>query len=336
MHRSRHLTAMALALTAFPAVAAETHFGFKPIIVNGSSAVSATALNNRDLVVGYFIDLNGNYAGFLKSGSVITVMPPLCKSGVDCFARPTAVNAAGDVVGYAYEGYTLGFLWRAGHYVAKGTVNMDYSAGEYSIGINNRGVEYYDYTAESNSDFEVFVGKPGAFTRITPPGSYPVITNINDNGTVVGVDGTSGLFLWKSGEFSNVLPPGGDEAYSGVLNAQDDVAGLFVDKRGLTHGFVYHDQGYTTFDVPGDPSTVYINSVNGINNSGRVVGVYTNTKSHEQGLFLYNGATVTTFGHYGDLDGLQIALNDEGVMIVADSSQAGITSRRVLCGGAGC
>jgi hypothetical protein len=56
--------AISFVLASVPACAAGTHFGFKQIVVAGSSNVQAHALNNRSAITGVYTDGSGSH-GFI-------------------------------------------------------------------------------------------------------------------------------------------------------------------------------------------------------------------------------------------------------------------------------
>ncbi|MEJ0047375.1 MAG: hypothetical protein WDN04_15645 [Rhodospirillales bacterium] len=143
-------------LLAQPAVADGTHFRVKPITVAGGANVSANAINNNGMIAGTY---GGGLNGFILSGTALTTLPPTfanCPDG--CVAVPTAINAAGDVVGTTFFGDVYAFLWHNGAYVAAGSFDLgltgDAAAAPVSTGrarnstITLSMVEYSSLTSE--------------------------------------------------------------------------------------------------------------------------------------------------------------------------------------------
>jgi hypothetical protein len=329
------LLPIVLPLLAGSASAASTRFGFKQIVIAGSTNVSAVALNNSTSIAGVYGDGTGLH-GFIKAGGAVIVLPPPI-ANCGCVAFPTAVNAGGDVVGSATYGQTYGFLWHQGAYVTAGSVVMGTGGGsDPVIGINKAGQEIFDsYTGDGI--YAAYAGAPGNFTALTPPGSFPFVDNINAHGVVAGQSSPLGpeVFIESAGTYTEIEPPGALDSAQGFINDRGQVAGLFQDSTGAQRGFVFHAGKYTIYDFPHGPGTI---EIDGINNAGRVVGVYLDPVKAIRRGFLFNGTTLSAFGQYGAADDVHVAINDAGTMLVSDYNGATGTysSHRVLCAGPGC
>src|SRR4029077_8689079 len=78
-------------------------------------------------------------------------------------------------------------------------------------------------------------------------------------------------FLYTGGAFRTIDVPGASDTQATGINNAGQIVGTFFD--GTTHGFVYAGGTFTTIDVPdADVFTGFINGVNGINDTGHVVG----------------------------------------------------------------
>jgi hypothetical protein len=337
MQMALRTASLSLALVASQAYAAGTHFGFKQIIIAGSSNVQATALNNKSVIIGDYTDANGASHGFIQNGSSLTMLPqPYSNCNEPSVAHPVALNAAGDVVGTSYcSDANYGFLWHNDAYVKAGAVTMGLG-GLPAIGINNKGEEFYnDYVG--SGIYTAWAGMPGAFMQIKPPGSFPFISSLNNQGVVAGSfdPDPPEVFTESNGVYAPILPPGALDSTGGFVNNNGLLAGLFQTQRGDYSGFVFNAGRYFTFVIPSAPTQATIDA---INNSGRVVGVYTDAVRNMQRAFLFNGTAVSVFGTFPSGDAVHVALNDEGTMLVYDYSvtQNTTTSWRVLCGGPGC
>jgi hypothetical protein len=320
---------------AQPAVARGTHFGMKPIVIAGSTNVNATAINNKRAIVGTF-DAGSATNGFILRGGVLTTLPPTFAGCVDpCVAVPTAINAAGAVVGQTFFGNSYGFLWRNGAYVGAGGFDLGLGGGYVAgPGLNNKSEEFYN--DHSGSGFYTpYFGTPGAMVPITPPGSFPEITSINNRGAVAGTFApfARSIFVKRNGKFVTILPPGAVASEGGFINDLGAVAGSYQDTASVWHGFVYHARKYARFDMPAPAASI---TVQAINNKGRVVGVHVGGKNSVQRVFLYNGNTVSVFGRHAAGDQLHLAMNDAGILLVSDYAAGVYRSWRVLCGGSGC
>jgi hypothetical protein len=172
------------------------------------------------------------------------------------------------------------------------------------------------------------------------PGDSPLLSGLNNRGVLVGRSGLQvngseieAAFAGGNGSYTTIAPPGATYVYSAAINDHGDVAGSYWDASHAYHGFVYAKGKYTVFDVPAKASALM---VGGINNLGRVIGVYTDPARSEQRLFWYNGSTVTGFGKFSEYDYVFPALNDRGEGIVQDSTGPTQTSYTILCTGPGC
>jgi probable HAF family extracellular repeat protein len=143
------------------------------------------------------------------------------------------------------------------------------AAGYYSNSVNNTTPDI-PYTYDE-------VG--GVFHVITIPGAVggAQATGINDSGVTCGffIDSNSVNHGWiiNRGIFMPLDVPGSTFTQALGLNNGGKVVGAFTDAAGLTHGFVYTiaTADFVTVDAPnGVGSTI----VNGINDSGKLVGFY--------------------------------------------------------------
>ena len=172
-----------LALAGTPSHAAGTHFGFKQIVVAGSSNVQAFALNNKSTIAGVYTDGNGSH-GFTLAGSTLTVLPTAYPCSSSNAPMPTSINAGGDVAGgVACGGEYFGFLWHNGAYVQSAEVLLGYNGP--TVGINNKGYVFYEYYGDAADNIS-YAGYPGAFAQVTPYGFDPLVTSVNNHGILAG------------------------------------------------------------------------------------------------------------------------------------------------------
>lgn len=317
-----------------PAIAGATRFALRQIVILGSTNVETAAINNKGAIVGGYLARAASKI-FVLSGGVVTVLPPTpAGCSASCIAIPTAINAAGAVVGQTYFGRSYGFLRTKGAYVNAAAFGLGLGGGMVAgPGLNNRGQEFYNGYIGSGF-YEPYFGTPGAMVQIKPPGSFPLIASINNHGVIAGTFAPyrPSVFVDRNSRFVVVTPPGAVATEGGFINDFDEVAGSYQDAVHVWHGFAYRGQKYASFDMP---TKVVSIAVQAINNSGRIVGAYTDIKN-VQHVFLYNGATVSVFGKYAPADQLHVALNDAGEMLLSDYSNDAYRSYRVRCRGGGC
>ncbi len=118
-----------------------------------------------------------------------------------------------------------------------------------------------------------FLLHQGKLTIISFPGAaggtFP--SSINNQGVIVGHyltgeqrDGAHG-FMWKSGAFTNIAPPGTVATFPVKISNNGDVVGTYIDSPQFEHGFSFDKGRYTTIDRPGFADT-QIAAVNSFDN----------------------------------------------------------------------
>ena len=114
------------------------------------------------------------------------------------------------------------------------------------------------------------------FATLTIPNAVSrQVTGINHLGELCGfyVDtaNVSHGFTLNFGIFTPVNFPGAASTTAFGLNDNGQVVGTYTDAGGLIHGFIYTAGSFQSVD---DPSGVGATIVNGINNSGVIVGFF--------------------------------------------------------------
>ena len=119
---------------------------FFTIPVSGAISVTATGINNKGTIVGFFNMSTGPTRSFLVTHSGHFAI--FGKAGAD-LTQAFGVNDSGEVVGaYTIGAQTFGFTWRAGH--GFHTVNDPHGVGSTLInGVNDAGDLVGFYTAAS-------------------------------------------------------------------------------------------------------------------------------------------------------------------------------------------
>ena len=193
------------------------------------------------------------------------------------------------------SGNTHGFVLTDGVYKT-----IDYPDASYTSinGINWHGQITGTYTDNTGVTHAFFLAENGQFTSLDP---YQGSTRtqggfINSQGQAVGTyrglnDYRSG-FIWSNDNFTktDINCPGDDPVLGTVVFGVNDygqVVGDCVTSDGNRHGFLLSEGVYTTFDPPGASLTI----AEGINNHGKIVGLYIDNTSaqNEHGFILSNG-----------------------------------------------
>ena len=136
------------------------------------------------------------------------------------------------------------------------------------------------------------------FTTISPPEAQETLANgINNEGQIVGYYFTGSgdprvvvhAFLLSGGVLTPLADPQGDSTTPASINDTGQIAGSY--NVGLDqHAFVLNGGVYSTIDPPGRGPFA---SANGINNSGRVIGYFTDPQQRQHGFQYANGQFVT-------------------------------------------
>jgi probable HAF family extracellular repeat protein len=274
--RTSLLLILLLSASAF-SQESKTKFTYKSLRVPGSSSTGPTGVNNLGDIVGSFSS-NGVGAGFLYSaGTFETIACPGASS-----TTANAINDSGVIVGSClFSGTSLqGFIYQNGTYTY---VNYPKAKLTSLNGINNQGEVVGEYYIETDS-YHGFLYSNGTFTVLGTKGT--TLSAINNAGMIAGnacinVDQCSageGVVYVKGPTRSKlqetVMYPGSTGTGLTGINDNGDLAGSWgPTPNGQQEGFVFikATNTFAGFDIKksGDMS------INGINNSGEIVGFYT-------------------------------------------------------------
>ncbi len=333
------------------AAAQPTHFGFKPIIVNGSSDVFVTAINDRSMIAGIYAS-GGQAYGFTSSGTSFITIPFVCSpfGTIQCVPVPSAINRHGLVAGVAFtpqnfEEEATYFTWQAGD-AAPAILTDSAALGEILLNDKN-GVALPCYTYV----YPYQLTQCGVFAGLIP--NIGLVKGLNDAATAQSLNRAGALagiqplmlhgeqvqagFLVSGGKVHSVLPPQATGVGSLVINDEFQLAGSYRDAAGLWHGFTQHGGQTTVFDLPTRNTPIVVTDEN---NSGRVVGYFGELPNGFYP-FLYNGVAAQRITDKPFSQTYpSIRINDEGTMIlgndVGSTAPFGSRSYRVLCAGPGC
>lgn len=148
--------------------------------------------------------------------------------------------------------------------------------------------------------------------------NYQIDPNI-ENATIIA---TNSVKTYSSYTYTNIDYPGAiSTAAYGINDIWDgsfingagqvgQVVGQYTDSNFVIHGFLLDGLiAFTPINYPGATSTV----ATGINNSGQIVGYWSN--STVGGGFLLNGGTYTSFNYPGSLSTTPSGINDAGQVV---------------------
>jgi hypothetical protein len=185
----------------------------------------ALANNDEGAVVGYYVDANVVYHGFLRTPG----------------GKITALDAPG-----------------GGTTVGQGQGTVPYSINDLGVIVGN--VEdandlYHGFVRQPDGKYEEF-DVPGAGTAANQ-GTIPLSVNVEGTSTGYYVDASNGYHGFVrsvSGEVKTFDPPGSVFTFpceETCINPEGEVVGYFVDANSLIHGFLREPNGQiTVLDAP--------------------------------------------------------------------------------------
>ncbi len=323
---TRHLPAIALIALASAASCAShatTRLTAQKIRLSGNTDVDATAINAHGAITATVFDTQANtQIGIILDHGQVTILPvPYAGSAAP---MPQAINARGDVLGYAYEGIQPHmFLYHAGQFDPNADVPLVFEPQQgpppLPIGLNRHDAVFYTIITGQQNPTDPIYGKLPHVHTMPALMRYQTAHSLNANGVLAGTTfygNASEVFVGHGKNFAELLPPGAVGSAGGFVNDAGVVAGIYTDSGNSQHGFTWANGTYTSFDLP-EAAEPYSAAVTGINNAGRVVGTYASQASGKRRAFLYNGQTVTAFGNYGGSDSVSVSVNDRGTMVLS-------------------
>ena len=259
----------------------------------------------------------------------ISIVATFDVPGKGISTTPYSINRRDDIAGYYSDtavSYYRGFIRRANGTIISPVIEPN-DTGNYTavFGINSSQTMVGEFL---NSAFHGFFLSHGVYTQ------YDVDINqfstgiygINDAGDFDGSFGNatqpSQGFVNIGGNVTTFAVPGSYDTFASGINSTDQIAGYYDDQNMVLHGFFRDASGIITspIDPPGATATLLL----GINDSGLMVGRYTNANGvhgmifkapHSFVTYDYPGATETSFnginrsnmitGRYTDAAGLR-------------------------------
>jgi probable HAF family extracellular repeat protein len=252
-----------------------------PSIVAAGGSMSATAINDRDEVVGNATQPDGApfygaaHAFFYQhSSGAVNQLTFGSEQGSYAFG----INDKGIIAGYAENpDPPQAVLWSSsGGTEGLGAATIAMAVNEHGTVVGNYDCEVADCAAVWSGPTYAFAALPGLSSPPPPPYCFapPPQSNalaINNRGHIVGWAETAGdcgggAVEWHDGNITLLVPDAANgSSVANALNDQDDVVGVSGD-----HAFLYHRGRLSDLGtLPGDLSS----SANAINDNGEIVGV---------------------------------------------------------------
>ena len=183
-------------------------------------------------------------------------------------------------------------------------------------GINNKGAIVGTYNPNPGTQ-AAYILKNGVVTTIFYPGAAMTSGfGINDDGDIVGSYTPPGVgapdygFEDIKGVFISLSYPGGSIMTSASgINKAGIVVGIYQDNNGITRGFAYFNEKYTTINYPHATATF----ASTINNKNVIAGGYTDTANVGHGFIWANGK-FTVIDYPGAANTILSKVNENGVI----------------------
>ena len=230
----------------------------------------------------------------------------------------------------------------AGPTYSYATFDVPGAAGTSVEGLSPNGSSGVGYSTNSRGVNGGFLVSGAATTSLSVPGSVSTMAlGVNDSGTVVGVDVTTGSrknttvdngFLYANGQYSTISIAGASGVVAVGVNDSGQVSGTYTDALGLSHGFLDTNGAITTLDDPNALAGYTFGR--GLNDLGQVVGYYYDASIGLHG-FIYSGGVYRTLDAPAGVTGtMALGINDAGTIVGQALDSSGIAQGFVNSGGA--
>jgi hypothetical protein len=241
---------------------------------------ASTVLTPPYVFSGFLRNPNGRYAIFAPTGAVYTA--------------PLGINDSGVVTGYYYDsaGNYHGFLRNPGGAITvidEPDASIGSGKGTWATAINANGAVAGYYTDISTGTFRVFIRDQfGNFTNFDAASGtvYPVTFAINLSSEVAGRYSGSdnvnyGFVRDAFGNVTDFAVPGSVSTTANAMNDSGVIVGYWDDSNGT--GFAFRRDAAGNFTTFSAPKPHLFTLATGINNNGRMTGVWRDMNFNDHG-----------------------------------------------------
>jgi hypothetical protein len=176
-------------------------------------------------------------------------------------------------------------------------------AGTYTMDLDETGSEFMSrgFLRDRRGRVTLF-DYPGAEPADPGPGRIrprTFVNKINDRGQVAGNafvpapsddEGRRAYLRHPDGSYTTIRVPRAVTTQALGLDDQGRVAGDYVDKNGVYHGYLWKRGRFTTIDVPRSTGT----TITALNDRGEMVGVYAGADGNRHAFFRSRRGRITT------------------------------------------
>lgn len=241
----------------------------------------AYGINDSGDIVGTYQDATGRYRGYLYAGGVFTTIDFLNSTYAN------GINNSGDIVGYGIGPWYHNFLYSNGIFTTIDVPGVGPTTNWGAKGINDLGSIVGSYGDDTGRPGFLYTG--GEFTAINVPGAveWTVPFGINNSGNIAGTftysdePGRHRGFLYAGGNFTLIDGPDADGGTDvNGINDLGEIVGTYYSNPTPSspsgyYPFLYAEGVFTSIDVSAALPGIYYAGALGINNSGSIVGYYT-------------------------------------------------------------
>lgn len=274
---------LATAIIAFAGLALGQQFKYSNIWIPGSAGLTANAINDLGVVVGWYqATVGGPEHGFMINGKDVTTIDYPGGERTICYG----INNSGQVVGAYFDTEALShaFLCNNGVY---SNIDPPGIQGAGATGINNLGQIVGSYVSWPNQFAFLFDGTSYQTLRVNAA-VYTVALGINDSGQVTVQWGDPNGYvhssIYKGATYTEIQILGAQDIYAFGINDEGNIAIVWYGQDiGVDQGAlrVQDPEGGYVYPLIEDPSQSEAGSTRpyGVNNKGIIVGTYMNSKA---------------------------------------------------------
>ena len=252
-------------------------YTFQTINYPGDTFTQLLGINNHNVIAGYHgASVNQGFTYVLKTNTFTTENFPGSQQ-TQVIGIANTSNSAGFYI--STGGATVGFVDRQGTFTSVAYPNQPFNQllSENDVA---QAAGYYSTKADGSGPDTPYIYDElgGVFEGLVIPNAVTAqATGINNSGNTCGfyvnAGGVNRGWLLVGGHYTVLNYPGSTGTQALGLNNNGSVVGFYTDTSGGSHGFVYNVSS-KAFQSIDDPNGVGTTIVNGINDTGVLVGFY--------------------------------------------------------------